>query len=359
MASGAKLVSDLVGDSRNQHRLLPVDPTGLARISPGTNSALCYDGPFRCSPKDQESIMGASASTGTVLAAGLTRSPWAVVSALAELLKGRVTAMVLVTTAAGYYLALDVGAGLALALHTLTGTGLLAAGTAALNQFMERHQDGLMRRTRLRPLPAGRLAPWEARVCGMFLVASGTLYLLVMVNPLTALLGWLTSAVYLLVYTPLKTRTAVCTLVGAVPGAVPPMMGWTAVRNGLGPEPLILFGILFAWQFPHFLAIARLYREDYERAGFRMLPRQDSRGQFSGLLILVFAALLYVVSLLPWLISMAGQLYLIGAVIAGLIFGGYAWRSAFAATRIADRKLLRVSVFYLPALLALLVVDKL
>lgn len=267
--------------------------------------------------------------------------------------------MVLVTTAAGYYLALDGSWGLALAAHTLTGTGFLAAGTAALNQFMERRQDGLMRRTRLRPLPAGRLAPWEARVFGMFLVALGTLHLLVMVNPLTALLGWLTSAVYLLVYTPLKTRTAACTLVGAVPGAVPPMMGWTAVRNELGPEPLILFGILFAWQFPHFLAIARLYREDYQEAGFRMLPRHDTRGQVSGLLILVFAALLYGVSLLPWLISLAGPVYLVGAAMAGLIFGGYAWRCAFSATRIADRKLLRVSVLYLPALLALLVVDKL
>ncbi len=304
--------------------------------------------------------MGASASTGNVLATPFaSRSPWVVVSALAELLKGRVTAMVLVTTAAGFYLASDVSWKLVLLLHTLAGTGLLAAGTAALNQFMERRQDGLMRRTRLRPLPTGRLTAWEARVFGMFLVTSGTLYLLVLVNPLTALLGWLTSAVYLLIYTPLKTRTAWCTLVGAVPGAVPPMMGWTAVRNALGLEPLILFGILFAWQFPHFLAIARLYREDYERGGFRMLPGGDDQGRLSGQLVVGFAALLGGVSLMPWFLSMAGPVYLVGAVIAGLTLGGYAWRAAFVPTRSADRRLLRVSVIYLPVLLTLLVVDKL
>lgn len=287
------------------------------------------------------------------------RSPLAITVALAELVKGRVTFMVLVTTAAGFYLALQAHAPWLLLLHTLLGTGLLAAGTAALNQFMERRQDALMRRTRIRPLPAGRLSPAEARWFGMFLVAAGTLYLLALVNPLTAALGWFTSAVYLLIYTPLKTRTFVCTLVGAVPGAVPPVMGWTAVRNELGIEPLILFSLLFTWQFPHFLAIARLYREDYERGGFRMLPREDASARTSGALILTFACALGMVSVLPFVVGMAGWIYLAGAILAGLLFGRRAWGAASSPSKPADRQLLRASVIYLPLVLILLAVDKL
>jgi heme o synthase len=279
-------------------------------------------------------------------------------AAYLELTKPRVTGMVLFTAAAGVYLASLSPIDPILLLHFLVGTGLLAAGTAALNQFMEREADARMRRTSARPLPSGRVTPAEAMIFGMFLVFAGTLYLLVSCNLLTAFLGWLTSTVYLAVYTPMKTRTPACTLVGAVPGALPPVMGWAAVRGDLNLDACFLFLILFCWQFPHFLAIAWIYREDYERGGFRMLPLGDEGGRKTGRNILLSTIVLLSVSQAPYWTGLSGQTYLAVSLLLGGMFGWYSLHVFRTPTKPSARRLLKASVIYLPLLLFFLTLDK-
>jgi len=264
--------------------------------------------------------------------------------------------MVMLTAAAGFFLATFSSINLALLFHAVFGTGLLASGTAVLNQFLERKPDAKMRRTLRRPLPSGRIRPISALWFGLTLLAIGTLQLVLFANVLTASLGLATSAIYLIFYTPLKARTTACTLIGAVPGAAPPVMGWAAVRGELDIHALILFGILFGWQFPHSLAIAWLYRDDYRRAGFKMLPESSP-----GISILIpgFALFLICVSLAPVMTGLAGNLYFWGALILGLIFFFYGQELGANPSMIKARRLVRVSVFYLPLLLSLMIIDKL
>lgn len=275
-----------------------------------------------------------------------------------ELTKPRVNLMVVLTAAVGFYLGAE-SLDLLLLLNTLLGTALLASGTAVLNQFLERRADGRMARTASRPVASGRISPSEALLFGMVLVSVGAFYLLFFSNFLTAMLGWFTAAVYLIVYTPLKTRTPLCTLIGAVPGAVPPVMGWVAARGELTIEALLLFGILFCWQFPHFLAIAWMYRKDYESGGFRMLPGGRTSGNWTGRLILLFALFSLIVSLLPASFGIAGNIYFLGALGLGGMFVTAGFRVMASLSRPAARGLLRTSILYLPLLLVLMAIDKL
>jgi protoheme IX farnesyltransferase len=279
---------------------------------------------------------------------------------LAELTKPRITMMVAITTAAGFLLAaqgstLDF---LRLA-HTLIATAMLSAGACALNQVVERDSDLRMRRTASRPLPAGRLHPDAGLLWGVLLVVGGLVYLAGSVNLLTALIGGFTVALYVFAYTPLKRLSSLATLVGAVPGALPPVMGWTAVRDRVEPGAWALFAILFLWQLPHFLSIAWLYREDYARGGFPMLPVGDPDGRRTALQTLLYGGALLPVSLLPAPLGLVGATYLAGALLLGLLF--FAACAGFARERSekAARRLLLTSVAYLPALLAVMLIDRL
>lgn len=280
------------------------------------------------------------------------------VAAYLELTKPRVTFLVVITTAAGFYLASTGAIGFSLLFHTLVGTALVAGGTAVLNQFLEREADGKMHRTERRPLPSGRLSASSAMRFGLMLVIAGTLYLVMAVNFLTALLGCLATATYLFVYTPLKTRTTWCTLAGAFPGAVPPLMGWSAARGDLGFDAWTLFAILFLWQFPHFLAISWLYKEDYQRGGFTMLPRVDLDGRKTSRTIVLYSLVLLPVSVVPWMSRLAGSTYLFGALFLGLVFLAFGIEVAFSRSKMSARRLLRASVVYLPLLLILMALDK-
>jgi protoheme IX farnesyltransferase len=240
----------------------------------------------------------------------------------------------------------------------MTGIALLSSGIATLNQYMERDLDGLMRRTADRPLPSGKLAPWEALWFGVGLTVLAEVYLGVLVNPLTALLGLFVIAGYLFGYTPLKTRTSLSTMVGAFPGAVPPLIGWTAARGELSVEAWVLFAILFLWQFPHFLAIAWMYREDYGRAGILMLPVVEPEGRVTGQQIVVYTLMLLPVSLLPTALGISGRVYFYGAIVLGLLFLYSSIRAAFSQSRQQARRLLLASVLYLPLLFILMVLNR-
>jgi protoheme IX farnesyltransferase len=278
-------------------------------------------------------------------------------SAFLELTKPRITFLIVLTSAAGFALASTrinyIGM-----LSAMFGIGLLSSGIATLNQYMERDLDGLMRRTADRPLPTGKLYPWEALVFGIGLTVAAEIHLAVLVNPLSALLGLTVIAGYLFGYTPLKTRTSLSTLVGAFPGAVPPLVGWTAARGELSLEGWVLFAILFLWQFPHFLAIAWMYREDYARAGILMLPVVEPDGRVTGQQIVIYTLMLLPVSLLPALLGMSGKLYLMGAIILGGLFLYSALKAAFSQSKQQARRLLLASVVYLPLLFILMVVDR-
>ena len=275
-----------------------------------------------------------------------------------ELTKPRVTTMVLVTATVGFYLGSTGPMDVKLLLETLLGIALTAGGSAALNQYLEREPDGLMRRTGNRPLPAGRLRPVRALWFGIAISLLGLLYLAVRVNLLSCLLALAVWGSYLFVYTPLKQRTSLCTLIGAFPGAGPPIIGWAASAHGLDLRAWTLFFILFLWQFPHFLAIAWMYRDDYQKAGFRMLPQEDQHGFITGQQILIYTIALVPVSLLPSLFGMAGLPYLFGAIALGLLFLYFGLKVARSRTTADARKLLRASVLYLPLLLALMVAGK-
>jgi len=247
---------------------------------------------------------------------------------------------------------------LPLLVHTLVGTALVAAGTNAFNQLRERDADGRMERTRGRPLPSGRMSPRAAAVFAAGISGAGVIYLWWAVNLLTASLAALTLASYVLLYTPLKRRTSLNTLIGAVPGALPIVGGWTAAGGSLGPAVLALFWILFLWQLPHFLALAWIYREDYRRGGFVMLPLEDPEGRATAWMAVVYAAALVPVSLVPTLVGVTGRYYFFGALALGL---AYVTASAGLLRRATDPRAWRVflaSIVYLPALLTLMVLDK-
>jgi protoheme IX farnesyltransferase len=280
------------------------------------------------------------------------------VSAYVELTKPRITFLIVLTAAAGFAMASVGRINYALMLSAMFGIGLLSSGIATLNQYAERDLDGLMRRTATRPLPAGKLAPWEALAFGAGITIAAEIYLLVFVNPLSALLGLTVIAGYLFAYTPLKTRTSLSTMVGAFPGAVPPLIGWTAARDSIGLEGWVLFAILFLWQFPHFLAIAWMYREDYSRAGILMLPVVEPDGRVTAQQIVVYTLMLLPVSVLPTVLGMSGRIYLAGAVLLGLLFLYSSLRAAFSMSRQQARRLLLASVLYLPLLFILMVLNR-
>jgi protoheme IX farnesyltransferase len=292
-----------------------------------------------------------------VIAASIARDRRQVAVDLLALTKPRVVVMILVTTLVGYYVGLTGAPDYVKVLHLVIGTLLAAGGTLALNQYWERHVDALMERTRMRPLPDGRLQPLEALVFGTAITVLGIVYLAACVGVLSAAVTAATAVLYLFAYTPLKLRTALCTIVGAVPGALPPVTGWVAARDDLALGAWILFGILFLWQLPHTLAIARLYREDYARAGVRVLPVVDVGGTTERQIVTACLALL-AVSLLPTLIGLAGGVYFIGALLLGLTFVALGGLQALAPSTTSARRVLYASLLYLPALLALLAFDK-
>ncbi len=279
-------------------------------------------------------------------------------SDFAQLTKPRITLMVVMTTAVGFLLAAPSPISLWLLFHTLLATALVASGASAFNQVIERQADACMRRTAQRPIPAGRLDPRVASWFALLISLAGVLYLALAVNWLTAALGALTLLAYVLIYTPLKRKSSLATLVGAVPGAVPPMMGCAAAVNELGPIAWALFGILFLWQMPHFLAIAWLYRSDYERGGFPLLTLGPAApGERTARQMILYAAALLPVSLLPSVLGFAGLPYLIGALVLGLFFLHYALGFATSHEAPSARRLLLFSVLYLPLALILLVLD--
>jgi len=275
-----------------------------------------------------------------------------------ELTKPRVTLMVVVTMAFGFYIGSRGAMDWVMLAHALIGTALVAGGTSALNQYWERDLDAKMQRTKNRPLPAGRLQPREALRFGIIISLAGIVHLLVMVNGLTALLAAATLVSYVFLYTPLKQKNSLSTIVGAVPGALPPLGGWTAARNDLSIEGWILFAILFIWQLPHFLAIAWIYREDYLRGGFPMLTVVDPDGDSAGRQIISNCLALLPVSLLPTIVGMAGRFYFIGALALSLFFLGCGIAVMRHRSNATVRRLLRASLLYLPILLALMALDK-
>ncbi len=279
-------------------------------------------------------------------------------AAFFELTKPRVTRSVILTSAVGFYLASSGRLDLLLLFHTLVGTTLLSGGAAVLNEFIEREADGRMRRTCSRPLPSGRLSESDAVIAGSILIVVGSFYLALLTNLLAAFLGCVTLAVYLLVYTPLKMKTPICTTIGAIPGAIPPLIGWAAAKGSLDSHALLLFAILFVWQFPHFLAISWLYREDYKRAGFAMLSSMDPDGRRTGRRILIFTVILFGLSVVPVTSGLTGTLYLVGALVLGSVLLWFGFEAAVSRTTTAARHVLTASVVYLPLLLFLMVIDK-
>jgi len=277
---------------------------------------------------------------------------------LVALTKPRVVLMVLVTTLMGYDVALTGPADYLRMIHLLIGSLLAAGGTLALNQYRERDLDARMDRTRARPLPAGRLQPLEAWLFGVALTLAGTAYLAALVNPLVALVTLATTMLYLFAYTPLKRRTPLCTLVGAVAGALPPVAGWAAARGDVAPGAWVLFAILFLWQLPHTLAIARLYRDDYARAGVRVLPVVDPDGASTGRQVVLACVALVSVSLLPAVAGWTGPIYLAGALVLGLAFSAVGVEQALVPSPRAARHVLLASLIYLPLLLGLMAFDR-
>jgi len=275
-----------------------------------------------------------------------------------ELTKPGVVAMILVTTLVGFYLGSQRMPDYLCLVYTLIGTALAGGGTLALNQFIEREADAKMLRTRMRPLPDGRLQPVEALVFGVFVTVSGLGYLALMVSVLSALITVVIVVSYLFAYTPLKKKTSLCSIVGAVPGALPPVIGWVAARGTLNLEAWVLFTIMFLWQMPHSLAIGWLYREDYARAGFRLLPVIDPDGKSTGRQIVSNCLALLAVGLIPTLIGFTGTTYFFCALALGSIFLWYGVSLAFSCSQAAARRLLFASLVYLPVLLAVMAFDK-
>jgi protoheme IX farnesyltransferase len=285
----------------------------------------------------------------------------------AELTKLRVTSLIVMTAWCGYFFGAHQSGASWLTwglFHALFGIGLVSSGTAALNEVMEHEIDGHMRRTALRPLPAGRMSLFHATSVGIIAAVGGSIYLAVFTNPLTGLLTFLTSVVYLAAYTPLKRISPICTFVGAFPGAMPGVLGWTAVRGHLEWGTLVLFAILFVWQFPHFFSIAWLYRDDYAKGGIKMLPVVEEDGRSTARRVLAYSVVLIPVSLLPTFMGMAGRIYLVGAVVLGLALLYFGIRLAFlnmplasAKSKMYARHVLQATVIYLPLLFALMMTN--
>jgi len=288
--------------------------------------------------------------------AALSEKSWAAV--LSDLIKARLTGMVLLSTLVGFWAGSPGPLDLRLLFHALLGTALLASGASALNQLLERDHDALMERTRERPLPSGRLQPGTVLILGAAWSAAGMVYLAGAVNLLTGLLGALTLSLYLWVYTPLKRLSPLNTVVGAIPGALPPLMGWTASQGELSVGGWSLFALQFFWQLPHFMAIAWLYRHEYARAGFKMLPVVDPSGERVALQTVSHTLGLLAVSLSPFVFGLAGPLYLLGALVGGTLFLACAIRFARALTRQHARWLFLASIVYLPLILGLIAWDK-
>ena len=280
------------------------------------------------------------------------------VAVFLDLVKARLTSLVLVTTLVGFYAGASSPVDYRTMFYALLGTALVACGAAALNQWLERDLDARMERTKDRPLPSGRLAPDAVLVIGAGLSVFGLLTLQFAVNPLTAFLGAITSASYLFVYTPLKRITTLNTLIGAIPGAIPPLMGWTAATGEVSAAGWSLFAILFVWQLPHFMAIAWLYREDYARGGFKMLPIVDPDGRKTAAQAVCHSIGLIPVSLFPALLGVAGVVYFGGALLLGVGFLIFAVRFSRGLSPERARQLFIASIVYLPVLLGLLVIDK-
>ena len=274
------------------------------------------------------------------------------------LTKPEVNLLILITTSAGYYLGSRGTFHFAGLFHTLLGTLLVASGTATLNQFMERTYDSQMRRTANRPVASGRFSPREAFYFGLLMSVAGGAYLLITMNRMTALLAVSTLLTYLLVYTPLKRKTPLCTTLGAIPGAMPILIGWVGASARLNWQAGILFLLLFFWQFPHFLAIALMYREDYAQAGYKMLPAFDREGHFTRVEIIALTIALLIVTILPLSGHSFSLPYFSGMILAGLFFLYHSVRLAVSASSVAASRLLHASVIYLPIVLGMMMAAK-
>jgi len=297
-------------------------------------------------------------ASATILTASESKSVTRTSRALIVLAKPEITLMVMISAGFASLMASD-SLRIIVLVHSVVGVGLLAAGAGVLNQYLERELDGKMRRTARRPLPAGELSESHALIFGVVVSSLGMLYVLLLLNALTALLGLLTLISYLFIYTPLKTKTSLCTFVGAFPGAAPVLMGWSATTNSLTLEAAALYAILFLWQFPHFYAIGWLYREDYARAGMFMLPSADENdGGATFRLILIFTQLLIIASLLLTFIAHTGTLYLVSAMILGICFYYFAYQVSLSQSKLAAKRLLHASVIYLPLLYLFMLLDK-
>ncbi|MBV8207836.1 MAG: protoheme IX farnesyltransferase [Acidobacteria bacterium] len=306
-------------------------------------------------------------SAASSVARGEARGTLAAAAAdYAVLMKARVTSLVMMAAGCGYYM----GAAKSTStshwglFHAVLGIGLVSGGAAALNQVMERDVDALMLRTAMRPLPMGRMSPRRAAAVGICTIVIGVLYLGFATNWLAALLAALTASAYAGAYTPLKRHSTLCTFVGAFPGAMPPLLGWVAARGTLGWEPVALFAVVFAWQFPHFHSIAWLYREDYRRARIQMLAATDESGRATLLQIIGYGMALVPISMAPAWMNMAGRTYAIGACLLSAAFLYFGLRLASQhmppqepRSKVFARRVLQASVFYLPLLFALLMLD--
>lgn len=280
--------------------------------------------------------------------------------AFVTLTKPRIALMLVLTAAAGFYLGTANGGAFdsGLFFNAMLGIALLAFGVATLNQYIERETDVLMTRTSRRPLPSKKLTAKQALIFGVLLCAAAEIFLAIFVNPLTAILGLSVIVGYVLLYTPLKTKTTLSTVIGAFPGAMPPLMGWTAAANEITVPAWVLFAILFFWQFPHFLAIAWLYRHEYAKAGIMMLPVVEPSGRLTAQQIVVFSLLLLPISLAPFFVGLSGWVYLVGAATLGLWFVWQSARFAFDKSNAVAKSVLRVSIIYLPLLFLLAVLNK-
>ena len=277
------------------------------------------------------------------------------------LTKPEVNFLILITTFAGFYLAPALASGglrAFLIIHTLLGTLLVAGGTGTLNQFLERSFDAQMRRTARRPLASGRLKASHVLFFGISLSLAGTVYLALAVNILASFLAVITALIYLFLYTPLKRQTPLCTVMGAFPGAVPPLIGWAAARGRLDPEAWVLYAMVFLWQFPHFMAIAWMYRDDYARAGYLVLPLDERRDRFVKWQSSAASLALIPCSLIPVIAGQSGLVYAVGAFLVGLIFFIFSERFAFRRSNVAARQMLAASIVYLPAVFILMMLTK-
>lgn len=274
------------------------------------------------------------------------------------LTKPEVNLLILISALVGFYLGSTGPLSWTLLASTLAGTFLVASGTATFNEYIEREYDARMRRTSKRPLPAGTIQPRDAFIFGLALSVSGALLLAITVNVLASVLAVVTLVLYLVVYTPLKRKTVLCTLAGAIPGAIPPLIGWAAARGSLSSEAWVLYFMLFLWQFPHFMAIAWMYRRDYARAGYQMLPPGDGQGRMMALQVVGFSALLIPVSIIPALLGEARFIYLFGAIILGLLFLIYGARLAVGRSNALARRVLVASIIYLPLVYVLMMAGK-